>query len=101
MSVILEISVSAEDFVLGQTLEADADITVRLERVVPLEKGSVPYFRIQNDDLDEIERRRLRRLFDDEDGNDSSARLADVWNRFLAYEFGVFRTFDRQYDRFE
>ncbi len=55
MSVILEGSIPAEDFVLEQALRADADLTVRLERVVPLEKGSVPYFRIQNDDLDSIE----------------------------------------------
>ena len=55
MSVILEISIPAEDFVLGQALRADADITIRLERVVPLEEGSVPYFRVQNNDLDSIE----------------------------------------------
>jgi predicted DNA binding protein len=55
MSVILEVSIPAEDFVLGEALKADADITVRLERVVPLEEGNVPYFRVQNHDLDSIE----------------------------------------------
>lgn len=56
MSVIADFSVPAEAFVLGDTLSALPEITIRVERVVAHTEHSVtPYFRASGADLDRFE----------------------------------------------
>ena len=55
MSVISEISVTAGDFKLGRTLSDSPDVTVHLERIVPLDERTIPYLWIETDeDVDEV-----------------------------------------------
>lgn len=54
MSVITTISVQAADFVLGETLTSHPDVTVRLERIVPLDDRRCPYLWIGADDVQSI-----------------------------------------------
>ncbi|MDL5362538.1 helix-turn-helix domain-containing protein [Halalkalicoccus sp. NIPERK01] len=55
MSVIVELTIPVEDFLLGDVLSEGSDIRIHLEHVVPIEDSGVPYFRIQDDTLERIE----------------------------------------------
>lgn len=55
MSVIVELMIPAEDFLLGEILCEGSDIQIYLEDIIPIEDPGVPYFRIQNDNLETIE----------------------------------------------
>lgn len=55
MTVIAEITVPAEAFVLGDLLESDSDVRVELERVVPLQEAIIPLFWVSGGDVAVIE----------------------------------------------
>jgi predicted DNA binding protein len=56
MSVIVEVSVSTDDFELGRLLSAGLtpDAVVELETVVPVGDGAVPYLRVRTAHLEEF-----------------------------------------------
>jgi predicted DNA binding protein len=56
MSVIVEVSVSTDDFELGRLLAAglESDAVVELETVVPVGDGAVPYLRVRTAHLEEF-----------------------------------------------
>lgn len=55
MSVIVTITLPAEDFTLGSTLTANPGIRVELERVIPVGDTFFPYFWAADDDIESIE----------------------------------------------
>lgn len=54
-SVIATIEVAAGDFALDETLAADPDIRIQLERVVPLSSTFIPYFWAQGVAVEDVE----------------------------------------------
>lgn len=56
MSVVATVTVDTADFALGQALTAETGIRVRLERVVPVGETSIPYLRVTDDAVADIER---------------------------------------------
>lgn len=55
MSSILEVSVDAEDFALGRTLDAGVDATITLEEAIPTADRAMPYFWAAGENVDEFE----------------------------------------------
>ncbi|WP_247002314.1 helix-turn-helix domain-containing protein [Halosolutus gelatinilyticus] len=55
MAVIAEISIRADEFLLGQIIAEHPGLSVELERVVPAEKRIMPYIWGYGSDLDEFE----------------------------------------------
>jgi predicted DNA binding protein len=55
MSVIADVSVPSDAFAFGEALAAHPDLTIRLERVVPLGQSMVPYFWAADDDEEIVE----------------------------------------------
>ena len=55
MSVIIEMTVPAEDFVLGRSLEGVESTQFELERMVPTTDAVVPFFWAHNTDPDALE----------------------------------------------
>lgn len=55
MTVIADITIPADSFVLGRLLSEFPDVAIELERIVPLEQDIIPLFWISGGDLDEIE----------------------------------------------
>lgn len=55
MAVIADITIDAEAFDLGRVLSGFPDVTIELERIVPLEQNIIPLFWISGADLDAIE----------------------------------------------
>ncbi len=53
-SVVAEFVVDADDFALGRTLGAHPEITVRLERVVPLGESNIPYLWVEDGSTDHL-----------------------------------------------
>lgn len=47
MSVIVTLSISAEEFKLGRVLRVEGNAVVSLESIVPLGEESIPFFRVQ------------------------------------------------------
>jgi predicted DNA binding protein len=54
MSVIVDVTVPADDFTLGAALSANPGIRLSLERIIPIGNTFVPYLWASNEDLDEI-----------------------------------------------
>jgi predicted DNA binding protein len=52
MSVIVELSVSGEDFGLGQVLEVVSGIAIELESMVPMGETAIPFFWVHNSHRD-------------------------------------------------
>lgn len=55
MSVIAEFSIAAEDFILGKALQGSSGLTAEVETMVPVDSGTIPYFWVDGEDLDEFE----------------------------------------------
>lgn len=55
MSVIVELSVPAAAFELGQILTVEGDTTITLNTMVPLGDRSVPFFRLHGDERNHFE----------------------------------------------
>ena len=56
MSVVAELSIEADEFLLGQIIADFPGLAVEIERVVPSEKRIMPYIWGYGDDLTEFER---------------------------------------------
>ena len=56
MSVVVEFSISGEDFPLGSALTAGGDAEVSIEGVVPIRGERAPYVWVSNGDLEAFER---------------------------------------------
>ena len=56
MSVVAELSIEADEFLLGQLIADFPGLSVEIERVVPAQKRIMPYIWGYGDDLDEFER---------------------------------------------
>ncbi|WP_306055440.1 helix-turn-helix domain-containing protein [Natronococcus wangiae] len=56
MSVIVEFTLSTEDFVFGSTLATVEDMTIELEAIVPTADSIVPYFWTTGEDFKSFER---------------------------------------------
>lgn len=54
MSVIAEVSVPADDFLLGRAFEATPDMQVELERIVPTGHAVLPFFWVWGGDVDAV-----------------------------------------------
>ncbi len=50
MSVIAEFSVSASEFILGKALQQSTSLTVEIDKMVPVESGTIPYFWVLGED---------------------------------------------------
>jgi predicted DNA binding protein len=48
MSVITELSISAQEFELGRILQMEAETSIILETMVPIGDRSIPFFRLHN-----------------------------------------------------
>lgn len=55
MSVIATIVVPADDFILDKALAPNSGVRVRLQNVIPLGDSFLPYLRVTNETLDDIE----------------------------------------------
>lgn len=55
MSVVARVSVPADQFVLGRTLELDPGVEIRLDPVIPIGDETVPYFWVDTDHADAVE----------------------------------------------
>lgn len=55
MSVVAEFAVPADEFVLGEALQADPEMTVELERFVPSGQEMLPFFWAWNEDFEAFE----------------------------------------------
>lgn len=55
MTILAEISIQADQFLLGQLIAEHAGLSVELERVVPAEKRVMPYIWAHGADLDMLE----------------------------------------------
>lgn len=55
MVVITDITIPADQFALGQLLDAYPDIAIELERLVPLHEGIIPLFWVDGASPEEIE----------------------------------------------
>jgi hypothetical protein len=55
MSVITELRVSPDEFELGRLMRLSGQTAVRLERMVPLSRTPVPFFRVRDEDRDTFE----------------------------------------------
>ncbi|MEM4781601.1 MAG: helix-turn-helix domain-containing protein [Halalkalicoccus sp.] len=54
MSVIANITIQTADFPLGRAFRSQPDLTVHLERAIPLGERIIPYIRVSNESLEEI-----------------------------------------------
>lgn len=54
-NIIADISIPAEDFVLGQLLENASEASIRLEQIVPLQSDIIPLFWVSDGDEMNIE----------------------------------------------
>jgi predicted DNA binding protein len=57
MATLVEFSLPAMDFELGQLLTAETEIQIEFERIVPVGSNVIPLFWAWNDDLDTFEQR--------------------------------------------
>lgn len=55
MTVVMDVGLDAEEFTLGTVLGAAHDRRIHLAQLVPVEDQFVPYFWVDNDDLDAFE----------------------------------------------
>jgi predicted DNA binding protein len=55
MAVIVEFALDSESFPFGQSTSGGSDIRVQLERVIPLQKGRIPFVWATGDDFDQFE----------------------------------------------
>lgn len=56
MTVITDITVPADEFALGRLFDSFPDITIELERLVPLDSSIIPLFWIEGQDPEDVER---------------------------------------------
>lgn len=56
MSIVAEMTIGSEEFILGQVLSRDPDTHIEMERVVPASGRVMPYVWVQGEDLDAFER---------------------------------------------
>lgn len=59
MSVIVEFTISTDDFVFGAALTTVEDMAIELEAIVPTGERIVPYFWATGQDFDAFERHLL------------------------------------------
>lgn len=78
MITIIDISVPAETFPLGQILEEFPDIEIELERLVPLQEAIIPLFWVNGADADAIER-----TFAEDPLTESVRRLTEANGQYL------------------
>jgi hypothetical protein len=57
MSVIVELTIDDEDFLLGQILADPPDMRIELERIVPTGEAAIPYLWVTGSDLTSFETR--------------------------------------------
>lgn len=55
MSVIVGVSIPAEDFILGKALQKTAGITVEVEKMIPTGGSAIPYFWVIGDNKEEFD----------------------------------------------
>ena len=55
MSVIVEFSIPAEDFILGKALRQTSGLSVELEKMIPTSGASIPYFWVIGEGRDEFD----------------------------------------------
>ena len=55
MSVIADFSIPADEFALGYLLEVRPGVQVRLESMVPTGEAMIPYFWVEDPDIDAVE----------------------------------------------
>lgn len=55
MSVIAELSIRAEDFVLGRALQQTTGLSVELEKMVPMGETAIPYFWVIGEGTEQFE----------------------------------------------
>lgn len=55
MSIVAEMTIESEEFILGQVLSLDPDTHIEMERVVPASGRVMPYVWVEGDDLDRFE----------------------------------------------
>ncbi|WP_254271454.1 helix-turn-helix domain-containing protein [Haloarcula marina] len=56
MTVIAELSINSDEFILGRVLSRDPDTHIEMERVVPSSRRVMPYIWVTGDDLNEFEK---------------------------------------------
>ncbi|SEO29384.1 GAF and HTH_10 associated domain-containing protein [Halogranum amylolyticum] len=56
MAIILEFSLPASSFALGDALEAASNVEIELDRVVPTEQRTLPYLWAEGEELETFER---------------------------------------------
>lgn len=56
MSVVVEFTLPSESFPFGRSTSGDPKVRVRLERVVPLQEGRIPFLWATGSDFDDFER---------------------------------------------
>lgn len=55
MSVIVEFSIPAEEFILGKALQQTSGLSVELEKMIPTSGASIPYFWVIGEQRDEFD----------------------------------------------
>ena len=55
MSVIVEFSIPAEEFILGKALQQTSGLSVELEKMIPTSGASIPYFWVIGEERDEFD----------------------------------------------